>query len=199
MDAKRGEGVYHAHDPDQSQLMHQHWRTIPGFVLVGRTGKTRGRDGEIKFYPEERYLDDVMDSAFLFVESDGCKIPLRIAGLRETGDILISFEGVQDPGAASRFASCMCYLPSDEVRETHDIAQTDDLIYGSLSGYRITDIAHGVIGEIIEVREYPQQEMAVVSYRGREALIPLNALFIKSVSEDDRTVLMDLPEGLLEM
>jgi 16S rRNA processing protein RimM len=45
----------------------------------------------------------------------------------------------------------------------------------------------------------PQQEMAFVIHNGREVLIPLNESLIVSVDRENKTLLMDLPEGLLDM
>ncbi len=41
--------------------------------------------------------------------------------------------------------------------------------------------------------------MAFVIHNGREVLIPLNESLIVSVDRENKTLLMDLPEGLLDM
>jgi ribosomal 30S subunit maturation factor RimM len=41
--------------------------------------------------------------------------------------------------------------------------------------------------------------MAFLKYKGKDVLIPLNAQLIVSVDKTAKTVLMDLPEGLLDM
>ena len=75
----------------------------------------------------------------------------------------------------------------------------DSLEYEHLIGFLILDQTIGEVGPIDEVLEMPQQEMAFLKFKGREVLIPLNEELIVSVDEKNRTVLMDLPEGLLEM
>lgn len=63
----------------------------------------------------------------------------------------------------------------------------------------LVDQNAGEIGHITEVLEMPQQEMAAVQYQGREVLIPLNEQFIIEVDHATQKVLMDLPEGLLNL
>jgi 16S rRNA processing protein RimM len=55
------------------------------------------------------------------------------------------------------------------------------------------------IGNIEEVREFPQQEMAIIIRKNSEILIPLNASLIEAIDKEANTVEMNLPEGLLEM
>jgi 16S rRNA processing protein RimM len=62
----------------------------------------------------------------------------------------------------------------------------------------LVDAQAGPVGPIEEVLEMPQQEMALVRYKGRETLIPLNTHFIQRVDTERREVLVDLPDGLLE-
>lgn len=55
------------------------------------------------------------------------------------------------------------------------------------------------MGEILEVKEYPQQFLATVNYKETEVLIPLNEAFILEIDMDKKVVKFDLPEGLLEL
>ena len=71
--------------------------------------------------------------------------------------------------------------------------------YERFTGYNIEDATHGLVGKIDEVIEMPQQMMAVVVYRGREILIPLNEQFIVTADEEQSVLHMDLPDGLLDL
>jgi 16S rRNA processing protein RimM len=55
------------------------------------------------------------------------------------------------------------------------------------------------LGEIIEINEYPQQFVATVSYRNKEVMFPLNEDMIIEIDEDEGTLLVDLPDGLLDI
>jgi len=75
----------------------------------------------------------------------------------------------------------------------------DDFSYMDLKGYIATDRTHGELGEIIEVNEYPQQFVATVHYKFTDVLFPLNEDIIVEIDEDEGTILLDLPDGLLEI
>lgn len=179
--------------------MHAQWRTIPGFIRIGATGKTRGIDGELKLYVDEHFLPVVLESEYVFLDRDGSKVPLAIEALRVVQDILVKFENVDDPSEANAWANLQVYLPSDEVTEGPSQAGETDLQFHDLKGFLIVDQTLGSIGPITEVRDFPQQEMAVVDYNGHEVLIPLNVVFIKKINNLDKVISMNLPEGILDL
>ena len=68
-----------------------------------------------------------------------------------------------------------------------------------LKGFTAVDENEGELGEITAIHEYPQQLIAAVTYKGCEVLFPLNEEIIKGIDVVKETVLIDLPEGLLDI
>lgn len=75
----------------------------------------------------------------------------------------------------------------------------DEFHYFDLKGFTVSDETQGELGEIIDVNEYPQQFVATVLYKGTEVMFPLNEDMIVEIDEDEETLLVDLPEGLLDI
>ncbi|RLD17803.1 MAG: 16S rRNA processing protein RimM [Bacteroidetes bacterium] len=176
---------------------HPQWRTIPGFVRVGICGKTHGAAGEIKLRIDTGREEACLSSPFLFIDIDGSKVPFAIDGMRRTKDLLVSFAEVSDNTAASRFVGREVFLPSDEV-DAEPVEVPSDLEFDYLTGMSLH--ANGeFIGQIEEVREFPQQEMAVVMYQNSEILIPLNETLIVSIDVEAKKIEMLLPDGLLSL
>ncbi len=178
--------------------MQEHWRTLQGFTRVGSTGKVRGREGEIKLYVEEHFLPDVLEAEFLFIEANGNKVPQQVEHIRELQDLLVKFVGIENPEAATQWASAEVFLPDDEISSGPEETKSG-LEYQGLRGYEIKDKTYGNLGKIREVREFPQQEMAVLEVDGKEILIPLNPVFLIDIDQKKKTVLMSLPEGLMDL
>lgn len=176
---------------------HTNFRTISGFTQIGSLGKTHGREGALKFFPVDEAPEELLATEFLFVDLDGSKVPFRVEWFGNAGDLLVRFADVDNPETANKFVNRLVYLPTDEV--TLVPVEDDSLEYGWMKGYSLFEVSGDEIGEVLEVREFPQQEMAVVRTAGREILIPLNAEFIKAVDESENSVLLDLPEGLLDL
>ena len=85
-------------------------------------------------------------------------------------------------------------LHSQETIAPQEISSFDQLV-----GFVIIDEIVGRVGTIEEVVEYPQQELAVVQYKGREVMIPLHEQLIESIDPKGRVIKMTLPEGLVDV
>lgn len=68
----------------------------------------------------------------------------------------------------------------------------------SLLGYIIID-RKKTLGEILEIIEQPHQLLCRLEIKGKEALIPLNDSFLKKIDHKRKEVMVELPEGLLEV
>lgn len=173
------------------------------YVVIGYTRKAHGLTGELKISIEDRYLEDFLKNERVYIAVKNAKMPFFIANIRGKGEMIVQFEEVDDRDAAQAIQSREIYLRTqdllaDEDRE-FEVEEDETLVYGYLTGYLLVDQTAGEVGEIAEVLEMPQQEMAMLRYRNREVLIPLNEQFIVSIDREKRQVLTDLPEGLLEV
>lgn len=68
----------------------------------------------------------------------------------------------------------------------------------SLVGYTIVS-DNDELGEIMEVIEQPHQLLCKIIVKGKEVLIPVHDDFVKKIDKKKRQILVDLPDGLLEI
>jgi 16S rRNA processing protein RimM len=176
--------------------------TEQAYVNIGHTKKAHGLTGELKFAIDDQYLEDFMKNERIFIAVKSSKIPYFIANVRGKGELIVLLEDVDNRTAAEALQSKEIFLREQDIiadKEREFEMPDDSLEYEGLSGFMIVDKSMGEIGVIDEVLEMPQQEMAFLKFKGREVLIPLNEQMILEVDEKNRRVLMDLPDGLLEM
>ena len=172
------------------------------YIGIGYTKKTHGLKGELKLVVEERYLEDFLKNERIFIDVKGAKVPFFISNVRGKGEMILKLEDVDSLDSAYALQSREIFLREQDLVPDHEREleiEEETLEYEHLTGFMITDKTFGVIGKIEEVLEMPQQEMALLIYKGREVLVPLNERFIVSVDDKTKTILTDLPEGLLEM
>ena len=55
------------------------------------------------------------------------------------------------------------------------------------------------LGEILEVIEQPHQVLCRIHLEGKEALIPVHQETLQKIDKKNRQVLVDLPDGLLDI
>lgn len=168
-------------------------------VQIGYTKKPHALKGEIKLQVKERYLDDLLETDVVLIEVKGRQTPFFIEDIRIGNTIIGKFEGVDTPEAASGIASKALYMREEDISESDD--GDDDgngLQYSKYVGYTIMD-GTALVGAIESVEEYPQQEMAIVAYKKKSVMIPLNTQFIRKIDDAKRQIVMELPEGLLDL
>lgn len=168
------------------------------YIQIGFTKKTHGIAGELKVFIEEPYEDIFLEKERVFLEIRGNKLPFFVESVRGAGDLIVKFEDIKVREDALLLQSKPIFLPAAEVPEDLDTTELEPEFAG-VTGYLLVDQTAGEIGRITGILEMPQQEMALVEYQGREVMIPLNEQFIQKMDHAGKKVLMDLPEGLLDL
>lgn len=169
------------------------------YIQIGFTRKTHGIRGEVKAFIEEPFEDLFFEVERIFLEIKGIKQPFFIKNIRGSGELIVKLEDINTREEALRLQSRGIFLPENEVPA--ELLQALQVVnfYGQLVGYTLIDQTLGTVGVVQDIIQMPQQEMAVVPYQGREVLVPLVEAFILSIDEKRRHLLMNLPEGLLEL
>lgn len=163
---------------------------------IGYFTKTKGLKGEIQLYFEfDAYEDLELD--VVFADLNGKMVPFFVSSFKlypnNTG--LFYFDDLDHIDKAQALVKKKVYLPLAKMPERDE----DDFTYDDLKGFTVSDETQGELGEIIEVNEYPQHFVATVLYQNKEILFPLNEDMIVEIDEDEKTLLVNLPEGLLDL
>ena len=163
---------------------------------IGYFTKTKGLKGEIQLYFEFDAYED-LDLDVVFAELNGKMVPFFVSSFKlypnNTG--LFYFDDLDHIDKAQALVKKKVYLPLAKMPERDE----DDFTYDDLKGFTVSDETQGELGQIIEVNEYPQHYVATIWFKNKEILIPLNEDMIVEIDEDEKTLLVDLPEGLLDL
>ncbi len=171
------------------------------YISIGKFRKAHGLKGELRLDVDEALLEDIQRAGYILVSEKNGHIPYFIEYIRSPDMLITKLEGIDGPEQAATLSGREIFLKAADVTVT--LEEDDgygDLQYGHLRGYAMLDQAGGLIGEIADVLEYPMQEIALVTGEGDlERLIPLNETFIAEIDGENRRVLMQLPDGMLDI
>jgi len=165
-------------------------------ISIGYTKKAHGVKGAIRVSIKDQYLATFEEIDVLFLAIDGRNIPYFIESKIFDSPYRITFEDHPTREAIEPLTSKEILVQKDKIIVE---AIPSELTYGAYIDYLIVDQLEGEIGTIIEIQEFPQQEMALVLYQNKEILLPLNNHLIESIEEDSKTIVVNLPEGLLDL
>jgi 16S rRNA processing protein RimM len=169
-------------------------------VKIGFTKKPHGLKGEIKLQIDDQYLEDLMETEVVLLTIKGKPTPYFIEDIRVGNAILAKFEDVDTVEAANEIASKDMSLREQDILTDEERTYEEEagMEYEDCVGYKIMD-GDLLVGEIEEVVEFPQQEMAILTREGKDILIPLNVAFVLRRDDESKTIFMELPKGLLDL
>ncbi len=166
---------------------------------IGKTQKPHGLTGEIRVVVEDIFLDELSSFEVLFIKVGAKPIPYFVESLTFGNLPNFKLEDVNTREDARKIGSKDLFVRKSDLSFDPDQVEDNDLHYGFLKGFEINDKSIGKVGTIVEILEFPQQEMAVIELEDKEIFIPLNDSFILSIDEVKKLVLMELPEGIVEL
>ena len=167
------------------------------FIKIGRTQKPHSIKGELKLFIEEVFIEDLFEVEAIFLEIRGQKIPYFIEELQEA--MILKLEDIETRTAAEELAHKSVYLRRADINVPDEVIESGGMYYKYLEGYVIFDEEVGEVGKIDEVADFPQQEMAYITYKNKTLLIPLNSKLILSIDKEKKQVFMSLPDGILSL
>jgi len=165
---------------------------------IGSVSKTFGIKGQLKLNVVDTYLAILLEQEVIFLLEGSNYVPYFVQNIENGTQLLIKLEEVDSKEVAVKLSGKSIFIQAEKVNISEE-EENSDLLFGWAKGYLIIDTDQEPVGDIIEVVAYPQQELAVVGYKGNEILIPLNEKLIVGIDEEEMIMMIDLPEGLLEM
>jgi 16S rRNA processing protein RimM len=168
-------------------------------VAVGEVLKPHGLTGEVKV----RSLSDRTEDRFrrlreciLWEPRTNGREVCRIATCRVEGEtVLLRIEGIDSPEAARRLSGRLLAIDETEV-----LPPPDGSFYPwQLHGARVETRDGREAGTFVRVEPGGGHDLWVIAHEGRERLIPAVAEIVIDVSVADRRIVIDPPEGLLDL
>jgi len=187
-------------------------------LVVGQIGKPHGIRGEVSVTvrtdePEERFVagavfttevprDRRVSTGPARSASPGFeyKVPaeLGLESLRwHQGKVIAQFEGVYHRNVAEALRGVLLQVDSATVAEPDD---PDEFHDHQLAGLAVMSVGGDVLGEVERIEHAPASDLIVLKKAGGgTALIPFVSQFVPTVDLAAGRVLVDLPEGLLDL
>lgn len=161
-------------------------------VKIGKALKTHGYKGHLRVYIDEYYMDDFEELKAIFINN----LPYFILSkdINSDTEAIILLEEVNTKEIAQQLQGKEIFANEEDIEE---ILEEDP--YSDLAGFMLEDKKTGSIGTIEQVIELPHQYLAQVLKDEREILVPLNDDFIVEIDEEKKRVIVDLPEGLIDI
>jgi 16S rRNA processing protein RimM len=185
-------------------------------LIVGHIGKAHGIRGEVIVHvrtdePEARFVPGAVFTTQAPTGRYGAPAPgerppgayvvpetLTLESLRwHQGNIIAVFDGVYDRAIAEALRSTLLTVDSATVTPPDD---PDEFLDHQLIGLRVESVTGEKLGEVARIDHAPSSDLLVLRKTdGGTALIPFVTAMVPEVDLPGGRVLVDLPEGLLDL
>ena len=164
---------------------------------LGYISKTRGLDGEVVAFLDVDYPEEYSELELMFIEIDNTLVPFFIEDVKITNSGFANFklEDIDNSEQAKELIKCGIYLPNEFLAKLED----DQFYYHEIVGYQLIDNTSKQTATIKQVVEYPNNKLLEVSFQNNEILIPFNDDFIVAIDKENKTLTMNIPEGLFDL
>ena len=163
---------------------------------IGRITKTHGLKGEVVF----NFEDDIFDrteSPYLICEVDGILVPFFMEEYRFKTDstALVKFEDIDSVEKAQTLLGSEVYFENKYIED----GNAEEVSLNYFIGFTIKDTDGNVIGTITGIDDQTENWLFQVETPNADVLIPAHEDFITDIHHKDKTIEMNLPEGLLDL
>lgn len=165
---------------------------------LGYITRKHGLQGEVSVFLDVDYPEDYsqMDSVFIAAPGNDTLIPYFIESIQILENkAVIKFEGIETVEEAENLKSSQLFLPLDLLPELEE----GQFYYHEIIDYRVKDVTKGELGTVKQIYEVPSHDLIGMEYKNKEVLIPVKDEVIINVDKKHKLLVVDLPEGLLEL
>lgn len=169
-------------------------------IEIGKFQKTHALKGELNA------ILDIDPDFFeegnpLIVDIEGVYVPFYIIGIRPKGStsFLLKIDGIDNESEAKTFVNRSFYAIKKSYADFTGVS-IEEIDNQDFAGYSLFDISTGEkLGIVTEIDDSTENVLFVVENDGESLLIPATDDFIESIDDENKTIMMSLPEGLIDI
>ena len=164
---------------------------------LGKIAKKFSFKGEVLVYldTDEPELYENMESVFVEFNKNLVPFFIQNSSLHKNDFLRVQFEDVDSEAEADSIMNCDIYLPLNMLPKLTG----NKFYFHEVIGFEIEDKRLGVFGKIVSINDTTAQPLFEVLKGEVEMLIPMIDHFLVEIDRKNKKVVMDLPEGLIEM
>ncbi len=187
-------------------------------LVVGQIGKPHGIRGEVSVVvrtdePEERFVAGAVFATKVPRDrrvsagpagAAAAGVPYQVPAQMVLESIrwhqgrgIAQFEGVHDRNVAEALRGVFLQVDSDTLSPPDD---PDEFLDHHLVGLRVESVGGAVLGTVADIDHAPSSDLIVLDKTdGGTALIPFVSQMVPTVDVPGGRIVVDLPEGLLDL
>jgi len=149
----------------------------------------------IKLDTDEPELYENLDAVFIDYRNTFIPYFIESSQLHKSDLLRVQFEDVTTEADADSLLKCDVYLPLEFLPKLDG----NKFYFHEIIGFKVEDLNYGVVGTITGVNDSTAQALFEIEKDGKEILIPINDEFIETVDRAKKTIMVNTPQGLIDL
>ena len=164
---------------------------------LGKIVKKYSFKGEllVKLDTDDPSIYTKMESVFIDKNKNLIPFFIERSSLHKSTLLRVKFEDIDNEEDADKLLKSELYLPLEFLPQLTG----NKFYYHEIFGFEAEDLSFGLIGIIKGVNDSTNQAILEIDRNGSEILIPLIDDFIKSVDRAQKKIILEVPEGLIDI
>ncbi len=164
---------------------------------LGKIVKKYSYKGEVvlKLDTDEPDIYENLDAVFLDLGKKLLPFFIETSLLQKGNQMRIRFEDVNNEADADAILKTDVYLPLNLLPKLTG----DQFYFHEIIGFILEDVNYGEVGKITSINDKTAQDLFVIEKGNSEILIPMIDDFIQKIDRKNKKVIVETPEGLIEM
>jgi len=164
---------------------------------LGKIVKKYSFKGEllVKLDTDDPSIYTKMESVFIDKNKNLIPFFIERSSLHKSTLLRVKFEDIDSEEDANKLLKSELYLPLEFLPQLTG----NKFYYHEIFGFEAEDLSFGLIGIIKGVNDSTNQAILEIDRNGSEILIPLIDDFIKSVDRAQKKIILEVPEGLIDI
>ena len=164
---------------------------------LGKIVKKYSFKGEllVKLDTDDPGIYTKMESVFIDKNKNLIPFFIERSSLHKSTLLRVKFEDIDSEEDANKLLKSELYLPLEFLPQLTG----NKFYYHEIVGFEAEDLSFGLVGIVKGVNDTTNQAILEIERNGSEILIPLIDDFIKSVDRELKKIILEVPEGLIDI
>jgi 16S rRNA processing protein RimM len=137
---------------------------------------------------------DALES--VMIEIKGRLVPHFIEAVSVSDSkAFLKLEDINTPEAAQALKGCSLFLP----KESRPALPRGDFYNDEVIGFEVEDESLGLLGQVRDIEMAGPARFLIVMVHEKEVMIPVQAPLLKSLNRSKKKILVNLPDGFLDI
>src|SRR5690606_34456577 len=169
---------------------------ISDFYSIGKITRPHGLKGEVTLALSLEAPEELGSLDVIYIGQAGTPVPYFIDSISVKGaKAYVRFQDMDSLDQATAVSGLEIFLPkADRPTPAESEFYADEVI-----GFLVSQGEDRTLGTVTEVLQSGLQRLLVVIEGEKEILIPVSGPFIQKVDRQRKAILVELPEGFLEI